>query len=167
MHIPPYHKKPGWQRFLAGVFFGALISYFVLIFMYATMYERLLEENSNIRSELTEAKNYIKALEEDKQNLDEKSKQPITVESIELEITNAEQLRIDKLLLVQLEDLMKEEIKHIIGQDVNTVYESNQLLEATIENKDFKVDDFIYTFEIKRLLINKKVKISAEAKISN
>ncbi|MUK86865.1 hypothetical protein GMD78_00420 [Ornithinibacillus sp. L9] len=167
MHVPPYHKKPSWQRFFVGVFFGALISYFVIIFMYGTMYERLLEENSTIQSKLKDAENYIEALEEDNENLDQKSKQPTTVESIELEITNAEQLRIDKLLLVQLEDLVKEEISHIIGQDINIVYESNQLLEATIENKNFKVDDFTYSLEINRLLIHKTVKISAKAKISN
>ncbi|SET44830.1 hypothetical protein SAMN05216389_111137 [Oceanobacillus limi] len=167
MHIPPYHKKPGWQRFLAGVFFGALISYFVVIFMYGTMYERLVEENSTLQLELSEANNRIDALKEDNQSLDEQSKKPMTVENIELEITNAEDMRIDTLLLVQLEQMVQEEIKHIIGQDINVVNESNELLLATIENKNFKVDDFTYNFEIKRLFISKNVKISAEAKISN
>ncbi|GGA82005.1 sporulation membrane protein YtrI [Ornithinibacillus halotolerans] len=167
MHIPSYHKKPGWQRFLVGVFFGALISYWVVIFMYGDMYERLLKENSEIQNQLKDAENKIIALEQDKEDLNEKSKQNVTVEEVDLEILNAKTLKIDTLLQHQLESLVKEEIKAIIGRDLLSISDSDSLLISSIENKAFKVDDFSYSFTIKRIIIAPRVRIIVQAKISN
>ncbi|WP_047981604.1 sporulation membrane protein YtrI [Ornithinibacillus contaminans] len=167
MHVPPYHRRPGWQRFFVGVLFGALLAYWIVIFMYGTMYERLLAENSSIQKELHDAQLKIEALEKDKEDLNEKNKQSITVEEIDLEILNADDLKIDKLLQNQLEELIKEEIKEILGSNVDTIAENDVLLLSSIENKTFRVDDFTYSFEIKRLIISKTVKIVTEAKISD
>ncbi|MEN2765575.1 sporulation membrane protein YtrI [Ornithinibacillus xuwenensis] len=163
MHVPPYHKKPGWQRFLVGIFFGALLAYWVVMFMYGTMYERLLEENSSISKELDDAQSRIEVLEKD----NEKSNQPTTVEEVHLEILNAEELKLDTLLQHQLEKLVKEEVEAIIGKDIQAIAENDDLLVASIENKPFKVDDFTYNFEIRRLIIAPTVKIVTNADISN
>lgn len=167
MHVPRYHKKPTWQRFLVGMFLGGLISYWIVIFMYGTMYEKLIIENSNLKEQLNDAENRIEVLEKDKRELNEKSNQKITIEEINLEILNAEDLKIDRLLQNQLESLVKEEIKGIIGKDLLTIAESDSLLFSSIENKTFKVDDFSYNLEIKRLIIAPTVRIMANAKISN
>ena len=167
MHVPRYHKKPGWQRFLVGIFFGALISYWVVLYMYGTMYERLLEENSEIQEKLEDAENKVLALEKDKADLNEKSKQKITVEEIDLEILNATDLKIDHLLQLQLESLVKEEIKNIIGKDIQSIGESYSLLFSAIENKTFQVDDFTYYFVMESLVIAPTVRIIVKAKISN
>ncbi|SHF78476.1 sporulation membrane protein YtrI [Ornithinibacillus halophilus] len=167
MHIPPYYKKPGWQRFFVGVFFGGLISYFVVIYMYGSMYGQLLEENTKLDSELKNAEKRIETLEENNANLDEQSKKPIAVEEIEMTIVNAEQLKLDSLITHQLEELVKEEVDQIIGEDVNIVTESSALIISSIENKNFKVDDFSYAFEVKQITIAKQVKIVVEAELSN
>jgi hypothetical protein len=167
MHVPPYHKRPGWQRFLVGMFFGALISYWVVLFMYGTMYERLLEENSSIQSELRDAEDKIDALTKDNQDLNERSKKPVTIDEIHLEILNAKELKIDMLLLHQLEGLVKEEIKDVLGKDIQTISDSDVLLISAIENKTFKVDDFTYSFKIKRLIISSTIRIVAQGEISN
>lgn len=167
MHIPRYYRKPGWQRFLVGIFFGALISYWIVLFMYGTMYERLLEENSKIQQKLNNAENKILALEKDNVDLNEKSKQKITVEEIDLVILNAEELKIDTLLQHQLEGLVKEEIQDIIGRDVASLTESDSLIMSSIENKTFRVDDFTYYFVIERLIISPTIRIVVKAKVSN
>ena len=167
MHVPRYHKKPGWQRFLVGMLFGALISYWVVIFMYGTMYQEKVIENSKLHEELNDAENRIQALEKDNEDLNEKSKQKIVIEEIELEILNAKELKIDMLLQNELESLVKEEIKDIIGKDLLMVAESDTLLLSSIENKSYKVDDFSYDFEIKRLIIAPTVRIIVNGKISN
>lgn len=167
MHVPRYHKKPGWQRFLVGMLFGALISYWVVIFMYGTMYQEKVIENSKLQEELNDAENRIQALEKDNEDLNEKSKQKIVIEEIELEILNAKELKIDMLLQNELESLVKEEIKDIIGKDLLMVAESDTLLLSSIENKSYRVDDFSYDFEIKRLIIAPTVRIIVNGKISN
>lgn len=167
MHIPPYHKRKSWQHFFVGVFAGAVIAYCIVLFMYGTMYEQLLANNLELQSQLTEIKSQNDALLQDKKDLNEKSKEPITVNKIEVIFTNAEQLRLDRLIIHQLEDMIKEEINHIIGQDINIVAESDKLLLSTIENKAFSIDDFTYYFEVLKLTISPDVKISVKAKVYN
>ncbi|GIO27817.1 sporulation membrane protein YtrI [Ornithinibacillus bavariensis] len=167
MHVPPYYKRPGWQRFFVGMFFGALLSYWVVLFMYGTMYERQIKENSSIQAELDDAQDKINALMKDNQDLNEKSKKPVTINEIVLEIINAEDLKIDRLLLLQLESLVKEEIKDVFGKDIQAISDSDILLISAIENKSFKVDDFTYSFEIKRLIISSTIRIVAKADIAD
>lgn len=168
MHVPSYHKRPGWQRFLIGVFFGGLISYWIVLFMYGTMYERLIKENSELQNALNDANSRIEVLKKDNENLDEKSRQPATIEGIQLQILNAEDLKIDSLLQIELEGLVKEEIKDIIGKDIKSIANSDSLIFSSIENKTYVVDDFTYSFDIERLiLVTPTVRIVVIAKISN
>ncbi|QKY69670.1 sporulation membrane protein YtrI [Lentibacillus sp. CBA3610] len=166
MHIPPYHKKPSFQRFLVGMFIGAVIAYFVFVYMHGSMYGQLLEENRDLKSEVTELNNQNEALLEDNEDLDEQSKEPIKVEAIEITIINEEDLP-DRLIIHDLEELMKEEIEHIIGQDLSIISESDGLLTATLENKVFTVDDFEFQFTVEKLYLTPTVKISVEANMAD
>ena len=167
MHIPPYHKKKSWQLFLVGSVIGAIIAYFIIIYMYGEMYEKLLAENIELDAQVTKLKNHNDALLKDNKDLDEKSQEPLTVNAIELDIINGEELLLDRLLKRQLEELIKEEINHVIGQEVSVVGKSGQLLIATIENKEFTIDDFSYHFTINRIIIFETIHITLEAKLSS
>lgn len=166
MHIPPYHKRPSWQLFIVGAAFGAIISYFVLIFMYGTMYEKLVEENLELTSEKNELSRQNKALLEDNENLNEKTNEEPTIDTIEINITNGEQLKLDRLIIHELEEMIKEELNHIVGQEINTIADNDFLIERLVENKRFTVDDFTYYFDIKKLTISKVVKITLNAKLT-
>lgn len=166
MHIPPYHKKMSWQRFFIGLFFGALISYCLVIFMYGQMYEDLLEKNLTLQSELSDVKKQNESLLKTNEDLDEQTKKPITVEKINLFIENKEELKLDTFTIHKVEDLVKQEIDHLIGQDVYIVSESEELLVSTVENNVYKVDDFSYEFEVIKLTISNNVKITVKAEIS-
>lgn len=167
MHIPPYYKKPSWQRFFAGAFIGACIAYFIFVYMHGFMYEELMGENKDLQSKVAELKKQNEALLQDKEDLNKKSKEPLTVTSIEVSIVNEDELRLDKLIIHDLEELMKEEIDHIIGQKVSIIDESAQLLISSLENKEYKVDDFNYGFTIKKLTISKTLKITAEVELAD
>src|SRR5699024_2174610 len=107
-----------------------------------------------------------KSLLEDKEDLDEQSKKSTTVSSIDIIISNEKELR-DRLITHQLEDLIKKEINHIIGQDVDAIAKTDKLLIATIENKTFPIDDFKYTFIVQRLIIiNQKIELTIKADVS-
>ncbi|PAV30390.1 hypothetical protein CIL05_07925 [Virgibacillus profundi] len=167
MHIPPYHKKQTWQYFFLGAVLGGIIAYFIVIYMYGSMYEDLLAENIDFQSKITDLENHNEALLKDKADLDEKAKEPLTVETIEVSIPNWEEVLPDRLIRRQLEELIKEEISHVVGQAVTLIDESEELLSATIENKAFTIDDFTYYFEIKKLTISPTLKIIVDAKLSN
>lgn len=167
MHIPPFYKRKSWQYLFIGALFGGIISYFVIIFMYGKMYETLVEKNIELEVKLSELEARNEALLEDNKDLDEKSNEKITVESIDVEFINARELRLDRLITHQFEEMVTEEINHIVGQDLEVVSASDELLISTIENKAFTIDDFTYYFEVVKLTISKKITISLKAKISN
>ncbi|AXI09677.1 hypothetical protein CV093_13175 [Oceanobacillus sp. 143] len=167
MHIPPYHKKPSWQRFLAGAAIGSVLSYCLLMYMYGYQYEKLIAENYELQAEVTKLKAQNEALLKDKEDLSEKSNQSLTVQAIEVEITNGTELKLDRLITFQLEEMMKAAIHSIIGEPINVVAGSEELLVSTIENKGFTVDDFTYYFDITRLtMISQTVKITVKTKLS-
>ncbi len=88
------------------------------------------------------------------------------MESIGITITNPDDLP-DRLIIHQLEDLIKNEINHIKGKEVSIIAESDGLLEATVENKEFSIDDFKFKFKVRKLVITKTVKLSVKAEVSS
>src|SRR5690606_5676599 len=116
MHIPPYYKKPTWQHFFVGIVFGGIIAYLVLLYMYGTMYETLLEENQQLKSEINNLTLQNEALMKDNEDLNEQSNKVPVVNSIEVKITNWEKFKLDRLTVYELAELVKEEINHLIGE---------------------------------------------------
>ncbi|MBP2077345.1 sporulation membrane protein YtrI [Oceanobacillus polygoni] len=167
MHIPPYHKKPTWQLFFTGAFVGGIIAYFILIYMYGTMYEELLGENLELTSQVNDLKEQNEALLKDKEDLSEKSEQPSTVNSISVTIVEGDRLKLDRLIEHQLEEMIKEQISHVIGQEIAIIDKSDRLLQSTIENKAFTIDDFTYYFQVKKLVITSDLKIEVIPQLSN
>src|SRR5699024_9449445 len=167
MHFSPYHKQKTWQRFLAGGFIGAILAYVIFIYMYGSMYEELFEENVHLESEINELKNQNDALLQDKKDLDKEKKEKETVEEIHIQIENKEELEIDRLLVHELEGKVQETLKHIIGQQVSLVGESEHLLVSTLEKQKMEIDDFTYQFHVTRLIIDKNMKVTLEASIVN
>lgn len=166
MHVPPYHRKKSWQRFFIGAVIGAIIAYFMFVLLYGKMYERLLEANYDLQSRVSELESQNEALLEDQKDLDEKNKKSITVERIEITIINETQLRLDRLVIHQLEELIKGEINHIIGTDITVIDNSVELLLSAIENKAFKVDDVTYYVDVQRLIfIAPTLKLGLKANI--
>lgn len=167
MHIPTYHKRKGWQRFFLGVVAGSIVAYFIIMYMYGSMYEQLFEKNLTLASQVAELEDLYESLLQDQKDEDEENKKQSTVETIEIVISNAEELKFDRLIIHQFSEMIKQEIKHIVGQDISIISESDQLLISTIENKSFTVDDFTYYFEIEKLIISQTIKLHLIAKISN
>lgn len=167
MHIPPYLKNKSWQRFFLGIATGSVIAYALFIFMYGSMYERLFEKNLSLQSQVSELDSQNEALSEDKKAIDEENKERLTVERIEIFISNADKLHLDRLIIHQLDDMIKKEINHIIGNDIRTVAESGKLLQSTIQNKEFSIDDFTYNFEVETMTISNTVELTLIAKISS
>lgn len=169
MHIPPYYKRESWQRFFAGVFIGGIVAFTIFIYMYGQFYERWVEENLNLRSQLSKLEDNYKVLEDSKKELDQKSKKDITVDTITIKIDNEKELKLenDSLMVHQLEEQIRKEINHVIGKGVNSLIDNYQLLESTIENKTFQVDEFAYNAKIKRLFVAQELQIHVSLQFTN
>ena len=165
MHIPPVYKRPSWQRFLIGVVVGVVVAYVIMLFMYGTIYEQIVQENSELRASNKELTNFNDALPEDKEEAEEQEAKPYTIEQIDIMIENEKELRLDRLATHQLEELITDEIDLIIGKSVQSTAENNELLIAAIENKTFKIDGFSYSFEVSRFILYSTAKITLKATI--
>jgi len=165
MHIPPVYKRPSWQRFLIGVVVGVVVAYVIMLFMYGTIYEQIVQENSELRASNKELTNFNDALLEDKEEAEEQEAKPYTIEQIDIMIENEKELRLDRLATHQLEELITDEIDLIIGKSVQSTAENNELLIAAIENKTFKIDGFSYSFEVSRFILYSTAKITLKATI--
>lgn len=163
MHIPPYYKKKTWQMFFIGVFVGGIIGYFVLLYMYSSMYEELLEKNYDLREALIDLREQNEVLLKNQ----EQQVSELTVKEIEIIIENEELLKNDSLLVSKLKTLIKEEISYLIGTDVLIISASEALLLAAIENKAFSIDNVTYRFTVTRLTISQTLKIVVEASLIN
>lgn len=166
MHIPPYHRNRNWQRFFIGAFFGGIIAYCILLFMYGSMYEDLYEENLTLRTELEELKNQNDALLQAKEDSEEEERAKLKISKIDINISNAEDLLLDRLIVHELESMIKQDLNHVIGQDVQVLSESSNLLISAIENKSYSIDNFTYNFEITQLTISQTLKLTLVAKMS-
>ncbi|MBM7572878.1 sporulation membrane protein YtrI [Aquibacillus albus] len=164
MHIPPYYKKESWQKFLVGAFLGAIIAYAIFIYMYGQFYERWVEENLALRSELNDLESNYNTLKEE---FNAKSKEKVTVNAIEVSIMNQKQLKLDSLIVHQLEELIKEQIKDVLGKDIESLSENYTLLTSTIENKIYKVDGFSYSASVNQLFLTSTLRLNVQLKISN
>ncbi|MEI3614350.1 sporulation membrane protein YtrI [Pseudogracilibacillus sp. SO30301A] len=164
MHFPPYHKKRSWQIFLVGTLIGAIVAYTMFAYMYGKMYESLLSENMQIKTKIGELERQNEALLQDKEDMEEKSAN--TIQSIGIDFSNSEELKLDRLIIHELEDLIKNEINFIIGKDVKSLSENDDLLITLLENKTFTIDDFSYQFEVNKMFVSEQVKITLHVKLS-
>lgn len=164
MHVSPYHKKRTIQIFLLGVFTGAVIGYIVLIFMYGKMYENMMTENIKLSSEIKDLERRNEALLQDKVHLEEKT---FIIQSVEIEFSNAEELRMDRLIIHQLENLVKNEINQVVGKEIDSVADNADLLITVIENKTFTIDDLSYEFEVVKLSITERLRLTLHASLTD
>ncbi|GAA5416339.1 sporulation membrane protein YtrI [Paraliobacillus ryukyuensis] len=167
MHIPPYYKKESWQRFLAGTFVGAIIAFVVFMYMYGQLYEGWVEENLELRSQLSDSKAKYKALEESNKELDQRYQKQATISSIQIHISNSEQLDLDPLIIREFEEAIKNEIEDAIGQEIERISESYSFVIRSIENKVFSIDGFAYQAKVDHLFIMETLEIHVTLKLAN
>lgn len=165
MRIPSERQIKKWHHFITGLITGAIIAYVLFLFMNGQLYEQLLTESYELQAELSELEKQYELLQQDKDDLDERAKQAITVEKISVQIENEKELRLDRLVSHQMNDQIKEDIEHLLGQDITAIENSAQLLTSTIENKPLTIDDITYEFTVKQLVISAHLKLTIKADI--
>src|SRR5690625_5279563 len=82
----------------------------IFVYMHSKMYENLLEQNIELRAEVSELTNRNETLIKDQKNLDEKSHELSTIEHIEITIHNEKEMEFDRLESLDLAERMKKEV---------------------------------------------------------
>ncbi|MDY0396967.1 hypothetical protein RWE15_25130 [Virgibacillus halophilus] len=84
-----------------------MAGYLIVIFMHGTMYGKLVEKNYELQSKVNDLQKQKEALMEDNEDLDQENNKPSTIEIMEIKISNAEELKLDPLIIHQLSDKIK------------------------------------------------------------
>jgi hypothetical protein len=165
MRIPPYHRDKTWQRFFAGMAFGAVISWFVFLQLFGILQEKQVRTITELKDKIVDLENDIQIWKEDYIELNKINKKKLTIQDIKINITNTEQYKLDSYTKFRIQESVKQDIAHLIAKDIETVYKGKELLRKTIENKTYQIDDRRYKVEIYELFLFTTLSIELKIKL--
>ncbi|KAA6448622.1 sporulation membrane protein YtrI [Bacillus swezeyi] len=164
MRIPPYYKKPGWQRFFAGMMCGAIISWFVFLFTYGTFQEEQVVMIREQKERIKDLNDQITIYREDLHKLNEDNKRKLLIQSVDVKLINGKQYKLSQPDMMNFEEHIRDNISDVITKDIESVYRTKELLKRTIENKVYTINDKTYKAKVAELTIY--TRLSVEIKIS-
>ncbi|WP_413379107.1 sporulation membrane protein YtrI [Alkalihalobacillus sp. 1P02AB] len=148
MRVPPYYRRPGWQRFFAGIAIGAIIGWAFFVNHYGQVYDSMIVKIKTQADEITHLEEDIAQLKNDQVILNEENKNKLTVQDIEISFSNDKQLKLSQLTIHDLKHQAVDQISNLKGDSIETVYQAKDLIYRAIENKTYVIDDRKYHFKI-------------------
>ncbi|WP_163526579.1 sporulation membrane protein YtrI [Halobacillus ihumii] len=167
MYIPPQVRSTEWRRFYAGMVFGIIIGYLLFVFINGQLQEQLVEENIELSTKLKDAEAKYENLLNAEEEEEEEHKEGLTVQEITVEFQNAKDLEVDKLTQHQLSSMVKDQLTSVTGSKIEEISRQREIIISAIENKQFKVDDFIYHLTVEQLVIANELLISLSIEIDH
>ncbi|SDM26426.1 sporulation membrane protein YtrI [Bacillus sp. OK048] len=162
MRIPPYYRRPAWQRFFAGMVIGGAISWCIFIYIFGVWQEKhtaLINEQSE---KIIDLENEKKIWQEEYKEINKRAIEQLTIQKINVKITNSEKYKLDLLSVSEIEDSVKDDISLMIAKDMDTVYKSKELIKKVIQNKPIKIHDKRYKLQVKEMVIFTTLSIQLE-----
>lgn len=144
MRIPSHYKRPGWQRFFAGVFVGILIGWSFFIYHFGKIHDDLLIELKKQEMMIESQKKRIQTLISDQEKLNEENQKKLTIQEIVIHFTNEQKLKLNELTIYELRQQALNELRYLEGKDIATVAATRELMLKTLENKIFTIGDTKY-----------------------
>lgn len=153
MRIPPYYHSPVLRQLLACIITGGIVGFLVCLFLLGESEEhhlhKIREQDVIIQSLEKERTLLLKEQLENNQALEKK----MTIQSILVHVTAKKPLLIDRLIKLELERQMTDELSSLINNDLSSVAENRDLIYKTIENHTFIINNVPYICRIQNLII--------------
>jgi hypothetical protein len=162
MRIPPLYRRPSWQRFFAGTAVGGVISWCIFLYIYGVWQEKNTELIRTQTKEIIDLKEEKKIWQEEYKEINKRKIEQLTVQKINIRITNSEKYKLDSLSVLETEDAVRDDISLMIAKDIETVYKSKDLLKKIIENKQIKINDKRYKLKVKEMVFYTNLSIQLE-----
>ena len=162
MRIPPYHQKPTWQHFFAGMVIGGVISWFIFLYIFGTWQEDYSKEIQTQKTQIADLKKEKQIWQDEFEKLNKDNKKNLTVQDIYIKITNKDKYHLDQFSVFEMEEKIKEDISMMMAKDIDTVYKSRGLIKRMIENRILKASDKRFTLKVKEMTIYTTLSIEIE-----
>jgi hypothetical protein len=162
MRIPPYYHYPTWQRFFAGMAIGGAISWCIFLYIFGVWQEKhtaLIKEQTEV---IVDLENEKKIWQEEYKEINKRTIEQLTIQKINVKLTNGEKYELDQLSVLEIEDAIKDDISMMIAKDLDTVYKSRDLIKKIIHNKTVKIQDKRYNLEVKEMVFYSTLTIHLE-----
>lgn len=162
MRIPPLYRRPAWQRFFGGMAIGGMISWCIFLYIYGVWQEQNTELIQKQEKEIVDLKEEKKIWQEEYKEINKRNIEQLTIQKINIKITNWEKYKLDSLSVLETEDAVRDDISIMIAKDMETVYKSKDLLKKIIENKQIKINDKRYKLKVKEMVFYTALSIQLE-----
>jgi hypothetical protein len=162
VRIPPYYRRPSWQRFFAGMAIGGAISWCIFIYIFGVWQEKhtaLIDKQSE---KIIDLENEKKIWQEEYKEINKRTIEQLTTQKINVKIINGEKYKLDMLSVSEIEDSVKDDISMMLAKDIDTVYKSKELIKKIIQNKPVKINDKRYKLKVKEMVIFTTLSIQLE-----
>lgn len=162
MRIPPYYRRPSWQRFFAGMAIGGAISWCIFIYIFGVWQEKhtaLIDKQSE---KIIDLENEKKIWQEEYKEINKRTIEQLTIQKINVKIINGEKYKLDMLSVSETEDSVKDDVSMMLAKDIDTVYKSKELIKKIIQNKPVKINDKRYKLKIREMVIFTTLSIQLE-----
>ncbi|WP_100331834.1 sporulation membrane protein YtrI [Bacillus xiapuensis] len=166
MRVPDLHKHPKRKWLLSGAAIGFCLSWLVFLYVYGTLQERQSTIMEIQKNEIRDLRNHLAIWQEEYKELNKQNLHKLTVQEIEITITNYEKYGIeDAQSLFEAKELVKKDLSVLLAKDLDTVYSHKELLRQTIENKTLKINKKHYSLHIKEWLFYTTIQIELELEL--
>lgn len=152
MRIPPYHRNPTWQRFLAGAALGSLISWVLFFYLFGIQQERQIVKIQEQEETILNLNQKISIWEEEYHKLNEQTEKGLTIQDVQVKIINGNYYKLDSLSIAETEEAIRDDLALLIAKDVKTIYNARILLKKSIENKLIDINKKKYRLEVTELI---------------
>lgn len=153
MRIPPYYRYPSWQRFFAGMAIGGVISWCIFLYIFGVWQEKHTALIDKQKEEIVDLNEEKKIWQEEYKEINKRTIEQLTIQQINVKLTNGEKYDLDLLSVSEIEDAIKDDISMMTAKDLDTVYKSKELIKKIIHNKTVKIQDKRYKLQVKEMVI--------------
>jgi hypothetical protein len=153
MRIPPFYRQPVWQRFLAGIAIGGMISWSIFLYIFGEWQEKYSKQIKIQEDAIADLEKDKEIWQEEFKELNKKNQELLRIQDIKVKIYNSEKYKLDSFSVFEVEEQIKEDISMMKTKDIETVFKSRDLIEKIIENKIIKLNEKRYKLEVKKMVI--------------
>lgn len=101
---------------------------------------------------------------QDYKKLNQQNEEILTIQEVEVKITNGEFYSLDQLSIADAEDVIEDDLSSLLAKDVVSVYNGKMLLKKSIENKIIEINKKRYELEVYEIMFYTKMNIELKIK---
>ncbi|BAI86436.2 sporulation protein [Bacillus subtilis] len=141
---------------------GAVISWFFFLFTYGTFQEEQVSLIEKQKEHVKDLNNQISIYQEDLHKLNEDNKRKLLIQSVSVKLLNGDKYKISQPDKTKFEEHVKDDISEVITKDIESVYQTKDLLKRTIENKVYMINEKKYEATVRELIIYTRLTVELE-----